>query len=122
MPQHAEGQIVHVEIPVADIAAGRKFFGDVFGFSYNEWGDTSTYLLFMDGANKFGGGLTTYAKPAGDSGPLFYIYAGDIEGKLAQIEAAGGKTVAPKSEIPGVGWYGVFADPFGNHIGLFSSN
>jgi ferritin-like metal-binding protein YciE len=26
----------------------------------------------------------------------------------------------PKTEIPGMGWYAIFADPTGNRLGLFS--
>jgi predicted enzyme related to lactoylglutathione lyase len=43
-----------------------------------------------------------------------------IDATLETIEAHGGKTVLPKREIPHVGWWAVFADPSGNHLGLFT--
>ena len=35
------------------------------------------------------------------------------------VEARGGKTILPKTEIPGVGWFAFFADPTGNQVALF---
>jgi len=60
----------------------------------------------------------------GDTNPgdiLIYIQTENIEASLAEIEAAGGKTLTPKSEIPGIGWYALFADLTGNRVGLYMS-
>ncbi len=121
MPQPVEGQIVHVEIACSAIELARKFYGDVFGWTFKDWGDTSRYQLFMDASGKLGGGFTTELQNSGAGGILFYIYTADIEAKLVQAESHGGRTLTPKSEIPQVGHYAVVVDPFGNHIGLFSS-
>ena len=37
---------------------------------------------------------------------------------LTEIEAHGGKTVAPRFEVPGVIVLGLFTDPAGNAMGL----
>lgn len=52
---------------------------------------------------------------------LIYIQTEDIETSLSEIEAAGGKTLLLKSEIPGIGWYALFADLTGNRVGLYKS-
>ena len=45
----------------------------------------------------------------------------DIEVLLIEIEENGGKTVLPKTELPGGhGHIGRFRDPFGNLMGLWS--
>ncbi|HEX4202864.1 MAG TPA: WYL domain-containing protein [Ktedonobacteraceae bacterium] len=49
---------------------------------------------------------------------LVYLTTDDIDATLAAIEAHGGKTVVSKTEIPHVGWWAIFTDPAGNHIGL----
>ena len=41
---------------------------------------------------------------------------------LAKIEANGGKAIMPKTEIPGVGWFGVFADATGGTLALYTGN
>ncbi len=53
---------------------------------------------------------------------LIYLATDDIDATLADVEAHGGKTVMPKTEIPHVGWWAVFTDPAGNHLGLFIRN
>ena len=50
---------------------------------------------------------------------LIYVSTDDIDATLARIESLGGKTIQPKTEIPGVGWFARFADPSGNTIALF---
>ena len=42
---------------------------------------------------------------------LVYLATDDIDATLATIEAHGGKTVLPTTEIPQVGWWAVFTDP-----------
>lgn len=37
---------------------------------------------------------------------------------LRQVVEAGGRVLMPKTEIPGVGWVAMFADPDGIPIGL----
>jgi len=40
---------------------------------------------------------------------------------LKLAESLGGKIVLPKSEIPNTGWFGIFEDPTGNQIALYTS-
>lgn len=42
----------------------------------------------------------------------------DVAATLAEIELRGGKTVAPRFEVPGVVVLGLFTDPAGNAMGL----
>lgn len=49
---------------------------------------------------------------------VIYIGVPDVAATLAEIEAHGGKTVAPRFEVPGVAVLGLFADPAGNAMGL----
>jgi len=51
---------------------------------------------------------------------LGYIDIEDIDGTFQQITAQGGKVLQPKTEIPGYGWFGIFADPTGNQVGLYT--
>jgi len=37
------------------------------------------------------------------------------------VEKLGGKVLHPKAEIPGTGWFGVFKDPTGNVLALYTS-
>ena len=53
---------------------------------------------------------------------IVYFATDDIDATLARVEALGGKTIIPKTEIPNVGWFGWFTDPTGNKVALFTSS
>ena len=48
----------------------------------------------------------------------FYVQVDDPQAYLNKIEAAGGKTVVPVTEIPDMVTFAMFADPEGNVGGL----
>jgi len=52
---------------------------------------------------------------------IFNLNSEDIEADLKNAESLGASVVFPKSEIPGTGWYGMFKDPTGNIIALYTS-
>lgn len=111
--------IVHIEISAKDLGKSSKFYSDLFGWEMTPWGDGG-YVVFKAGEGP-GGGLM---KPEGEAKwppIIFYIHVSDIEAKLKAIEAAGGKTVTPKTPIsPEMGFFAVFTDPAGNSIGIHS--
>lgn len=44
-----------------------------------------------------------------------------MKAKLGAIEAAGGKTLMPSTKLPADwGYIGIFTDPHGNKLGLWS--
>jgi len=61
----------------------------------------------------------TDSNPAGTV--IAYVGTDDVDATLAKLTKLGGKTLAPKAEIPGVGWFAIFADPSGNKVGLLQS-
>jgi uncharacterized protein len=108
----------HLEIPAADPEAVATFYCDVFGWKI-ETNLEYHYVTFQaDGGLR--GGFAGLAEPTHKPDRLLvYLATDDIDVTLAAIEAHGGKTVLPKTEIPHVGWWAVFTDPAGNHLGLF---
>ncbi len=112
--------IVHVEIPAENAAAASKFYADVFGWKIDHDPNFDYYMFAAEGGP--GGG---WVKPDGDqyhAGQIIpYIDTDDIEASLKKIEACGGKTLMPKHEIQGVGWFAFFADPAGNRLGLYTA-
>jgi uncharacterized protein len=117
----ANHPISHVEIPAGNPDAVSMFYRDVFGWKI-ETNAEHNYVTFLDGGGLRGGfagpGEPTY-KP---DRLLVYLATDDIDATLAAIEAHGGKMVLPKTEVPHVGWWAVFADPAGNHLGPFIRN
>jgi uncharacterized protein len=52
---------------------------------------------------------------------VFYIEVDDPQAHLDRIEQAGGTTVVPVTEVPGLVTFAQFADPQGNVVGLLKS-
>ena len=111
------GPICYVEIGATNVARAAQFYNSVFGWEFADIHSTG-YSTFGTG-DGIGGGIyrTDTIKPGG--GIIVYVAVDDITGTLDRVTAAGGKMIVPKTEIPGTGWYGHFADPDGNHLGLF---
>ena len=117
--------IVHIEIPATNTSAAGKFYNEVFGWKI-EADEMYGYVQFQSEGGP-GGGFVE----AGKENPvnieykpdslLVYLASDDIDATLATIEANGGKTLLPKTEIPHVGWWAVFTDPSGNRLALYTS-
>ena len=112
--------IVHVEIPAANVEAAGKFYADLFGWKISPMPEMN-YTMFEAGDGDEYGGFPQVSddNPAGQV--LVYIHSDDIEADLKKVEKLGGKVLHPKAEIPGMGWFGVFQDPTGNVLALYTS-
>ena len=111
-PRPPAGAICHLEMYAADGAATARFFTDLFG-----WGALPTmpqYVAFDPGAGP--GGIFQSHTPSMPA--VAYIYTADVEAKLAEIEAAGGKRMGEPMRMPGAGCFGYFQDPSGTSMGL----
>ncbi len=113
----SEHPFVHIEFSSRDRAESAKFYGDVFGWEVQDMPEMN-YTTFDPGEPP-GGGFNPVSDQVKAGDVTVYIGTDDIEASLAKIEAAGGKTVIPKSEIPDVGWFAFFSDPTGNVVALY---
>ncbi|MBI2758279.1 MAG: VOC family protein [Chloroflexi bacterium] len=111
--------IVHVEIPAADLAKAGQFYKDLFGWEIQPIPEMN-YTMWDAGDGSAGGfnPLGPEVKP-GDI--LIYINSDDIEADLKKAKSLGGTIVREKDEIPQTGWFGMFKDPTGNVIALYTS-
>ena len=109
-----ENQIDYVEIPVNDIARTKQFYGEVFGWKFEDYGPD--YTSFFDG--RLGGGFNL-EKPAPAHGLLLVIYASDLSSAQQKVKSAGGVIVKDTFPFPG-GRRFHFADPNGNELAVWS--
>jgi predicted enzyme related to lactoylglutathione lyase len=107
-------RIDYIEFPVRDIAAVKKFYGDVFGWSFQDWGDD--YASFSDG--RLAGGFRREPEPA-TGGPLVVLYGVDLEDTQRRVESAGGTIDKPIFSFPG-GRRFEFRDPAGHALAVWS--
>ena len=110
------GQIDYIEFPVQDVAKAKQFYGDVFGWSFEDYGPD--YASFADGRMSGGFNAEAVSRPRG-SGPLVIIYAAELEAMEKQVTGAGGKILRPIFSFPG-GRRFHFTDPSGNELAVWS--
>ncbi len=111
--------VVHVEIPAANVEAAARFYAGLFGWKIESVPEMN-YTMWEDGSG-YGGGfnLVSDENPVGQV--LVYIHSDDIEADLKNVEKLGGKVLHPKTEIPQTGWFAAFKDPTGNVLALYTS-
>ncbi|WP_313438225.1 VOC family protein [Stenotrophomonas sp.] len=93
----AERCIDNIEFNVADIDRSKRFYAQVFGWRYTDYGPA--YTEFDDGRLK--GGFVADAPVRSQGGALVILYCADLEGAEQRVLAAGGEVVQPVFAFPG---------------------
>jgi predicted enzyme related to lactoylglutathione lyase len=123
-------KVVHFEIPVDDEARAKEFYGSIFEWELEDvdMGGGVAYTTALTvpvdenmrakepGAINGGIMKRTSDTPT----PVITIQVHSIDEALKKIEAGGGSTVQPRTEIP-MGAFGYFKDSEGNTMGLWET-
>jgi predicted enzyme related to lactoylglutathione lyase len=101
----------------------RKFYGDLFGWTFDLVPEVDYGLVKTgDGRGIMGGvGATTPEAKPWAPWVTFYTETPDVTASLAKAVALGGKVIAPRTELPGA-IVGVFEDPEGHVLGLVEAS
>lgn len=106
--------IDYLELAATDLAAAKRFYGQAFGWTFQDWGDD--YVAFETG--KLSGGFRK-ADAVTRGGPLPILFSKQLEAVQASVEKAGGTIVVPIFAFPG-GRRFHFTDPSGNELAVWS--
>jgi uncharacterized protein len=121
--------VVHFEIPADDVDRAKEFYGSIFGWQLQDMPemdytvvrtteiDEQTQMPTSPGAINGGLMRRTQETPT----PVLTIDVDSVEQALKQVEAAGGRVVRPRTEIPGMGAFAYFTDTEGNTLGLWEN-
>jgi uncharacterized protein len=107
-------QIDYIEFPAIDIKETQRFYADVFGWKFEDYGPE--YTSFSNGRIT-GGFYKAGAARAPDA--LVVLYASDLAALVAKVQAAGGKITKETFAFPG-GRRFHFADTNGNELAAWS--
>ena len=106
--------IDYIELHVGAVPASKTFYGDAFGWSFQDYGpDYAAFSL----ANVDGG--ITNGPVSTNNAPLVILFASKLEEAQQRVEKAGGKIVKPIFSFPG-GRRFHFTDPAGNELAIWS--
>lgn len=114
------------EIPTIDLARAQKFYETILGLELIPMDMPGIQMrMFPVPDHTFISGALTYAPDFYEpqaNGTLVYLNANpDVQHVLDRVEAAGGKTIVPKTEIsPDIGFMAVIHDTEGNRVAFHS--
>lgn len=115
--------IAFFEIPVTDFYQSVNFYQTILGVELMvaECNNEKMACFVQDGQTV---GAISYAldfKPS-EHGVLIHFNSEDIDRSIRQVMKQGGNIVIPNTKIQadGKGCFAIFADPAGNHIGLYT--
>jgi predicted enzyme related to lactoylglutathione lyase len=107
-------RIDYIELPTLDLIEAKRFYGDVFGWTFVDYGPE--YSSFNDG--RLDGGFRK--EPTVQAGgPLVIMYSVNLELLKEKIKSAGGAIAKDIYEFPG-GRRFHFTDPSGNELAVWS--
>jgi predicted enzyme related to lactoylglutathione lyase len=113
---HQDKTINYIELPLADGAKTKAFYGDAFGWTFIDYGPD--YMSFQ-GAGIDGGFNGEASAAAEGVGTLTVLYAADLEATRDAVDKAGGIITKPIFSFPG-GRRFHFLDPNGNELAVWS--
>ncbi len=113
MPEHnAYNGLTHMELVSDEVERTVEFYREVFGWKFNR-NDEMDYTLFEAPGGLAGGVRTPMEKQGERPGTFDYLLVDSADEYAVKIQAAGGKILAPKQEVPGFGYFVVFMAPGG---------
>ncbi len=116
-------RVTHFEINVDDPERAIKFYTDAFGWEIKKWEGPMDYWLIMTGPKDqpgIDGGLMKREHPGASTTNTIDVPS--VDEFIAKITEAGGKIVAPKQSIPGVGYFAYCQDTEGNTFGIMEED
>jgi predicted enzyme related to lactoylglutathione lyase len=129
--------IVHFEVPADDIERAKKFYNELFGWKIEKWPSTDDSQLTSaadgqpmeywmvtttdDKGNKaLGGGMMKRQMPGHQV--TNYIGVESIDEYSSKVEKLGGKVVASKHAVPGMGYFALCIDTENNNFAIWESD
>jgi predicted enzyme related to lactoylglutathione lyase len=107
--------VSYVELHTTAVEKARGFYGELFGWKFEAVPGFEGYHA-MRGPPQ-GGGIME--EKAGSGYWLQYINVADVAASAKKAQALGGKLVQPKTEVKGMGWFAIVADPSGASFALW---
>jgi len=110
------GKVVHVELPAQDSAQAKEFYGGLFGWQFQSYGDQDYHMAQFDESS--GGAIS-----GGDTShnPVVYFDTDDIDASIAKVKELGG-SAEEKMPVPGMGWFVACKDNQGTAFSLWQAD
>jgi uncharacterized protein len=123
-------KVVHFEIPADDTARAKEFYGSIFEWQLQEIPEMQYVTVLTVPIDErqmptepgaINGGMYKRSNESPPT-PVITIGVDSIDEALKKVEAGGGETITPRTEIAGMGAFAYFKDPEGNTLGLWENS
>ena len=105
-----------IVVPTPDLETATAFYRTAWATEPHT--ETPYYVGFnLDGQEI---GLNPHGERDGMTGPVVYWKTDDLEGTVAEVEAAGGTVVRPVTAVGGGTSLALLTDPAGNQVGFIT--
>jgi predicted enzyme related to lactoylglutathione lyase len=113
------GTFIWREIMTSDVAASKRFYGEVFGWNFEDMPmDGFTYVMIKNGTTGIGGMASLDSMPGAPPHWIGTVCVADVDASAKVAAEAGGKVMMPPGDIPGYGRFAVITDPQGAPLTL----
>ncbi len=109
--------ICHFEIPADNPERARKFYGELFGWSFEDLTIGTTQYWSIKTPSGIGGVMMQRQQPGQQ--PVNYVHVSNLQESIGKAETLGANTLLGKTPVPGMGWFAIIQDPEKNVIGLW---
>jgi predicted enzyme related to lactoylglutathione lyase len=122
------GSLAWNELYTTNVDAAGKFYVQTFGWKTTsmDMGEMGTYTMFLPESGEkteHRGGMMAMPPDMKGAPPywLTYFATADVDASTKKVDALGGKTMMPPTDIPNVGRFSIVQDPQGVVFALFKS-
>ena len=115
---HTHHAIDYIELTVTDLERAKRFYGDAFGWRFNDYGPAYAGIRGPRDDAAEAGGLRADGEVR-RGGPLVLLYSADLDASAGAVRDAGGTVTEGPYAFPG-GRRFHFTDPSGNELGVWS--
>jgi hypothetical protein len=109
-------KIDYVELPSTDFTAMQKFYGSVFGWTFEDYG--GKYVAFIGAGLE--GGFAPVDKTPPRGGAMVILYSDDLAASEKAVIAAGAE-ITEHHDFPGGSRF-QFLDPSGNELAIWTKS
>ncbi|MEM1138187.1 MAG: VOC family protein [Bacteroidota bacterium] len=119
--------IQNFQIPVSDFERALEFYNTLMGYKLQtmEYQGAKLGIFRCELSGGVGGNIIkSEGLIPSSKGTIVYLHTGkDLNPFLTRMALAGGKTIFQKTPLgPDMGFFAIFKDTEGNHVGLYSKN
>lgn len=110
------------EMMTSDLPAAKVFYGDLFGWTYQDLDNNGMNYTMVKLGDREVGGMMTLPPDAHGMPPAWgpYVTVKNVNTLVSRVEKLGGKICVPPRDIPGVGRFAVIQDPQGATLSLIT--